>query len=511
MKINLLDDFEVTVSRVPDKTALIDADREVSFSELRDRAVRCALTIIEIVGDRRNSPVAVFLPKCIEVAVADIACMYSANIFMNLDVKTPSDRIGNILSLIKPSLVLTDSSHYDAAVEAAGEFMPIINIDQVASKPDCCEKDMRARLNMQIDTDPVCIINTSGSTGTPKGVVLSHRSFYDFLAWSDDAFHFDGTEVIGGLSPVVFDIYDHELFLMMTKGSTIVMLGSQLASFPAKLLKELEEKKVTYLFWVPSIMVTIANMDLLSKVDLSALKLIWFAGEVFPTKQFNYWRRMLPQARFANLYGPIEITLDCTYCVLDGELPEESPLPIGVPCRNTDVLILDEEDRLCAVREKGELCIRGTSLALGYYNNPEKTAAAFVQNPLNHAYPETIYRTGDVVYQDEEGIIHFCGRKDSLIKHHGYRIELGEIEHTLVNTLKLVKYCCAVYDFDRRMIVMYYEHSEEISMPTFRKEMSAVLPSYMIPSRFIRMDHLPRNTNGKIDRLLLKEEIGSGS
>ena len=186
---------------------------------------------------------------------------------------------------------------------------------------------------------------------------------------------------------------------------------------------------------------------------------------------------------------------------------EEKPLPIGIPCRNTDILILNSEDQCCKPEEEGELCVRGTSLAMGYYNNPEKTHAAFVQNPLNSSYPELIYRTGDIVYMSEDGQIEFKGRKDSLVKHMGYRIELGEIEHVVINDLKLVKYCCAVYTYARKEIVLYYEKSEEISGTEFRKAFSKVFPAYMIPSVYIRMDLLPRNTNGKIDRLYLKNEI----
>ena len=364
------------------------------------------------------------------------------------------------------------------------------------------------RQNRLVDTDPVCIINTSGSTGTPKGVVLNHKSFFDFIAWAVDAFGFDGSEVMGGLSPVVFDIYNFELFMMMTQGSSIVMLDGAKAAFPASLLREVRERGVNFIFWVPSIMVSIANMDLLSKIDLSCLKTVWFAGEVFPTKQFNYWRRALPDAVFANLYGPIEITLDCTYYVADREIPENEPLPIGLPCRNTDVLILNDENQLCNVGEKGELCVRGTSLAMGYYNNPEKTAAAFVQNPLNDSYPELIYRTGDVVYRGKDGLIRFNGRKDSLVKHMGYRIELGEIEHVVVNTLKLAKYCCVVYAYQSKDIVLFYEAADDFDLAEVRRSMSKVLPKYMIPTKFIRKDELPRNTNGKIDRLLLASQVG---
>ena len=260
---------------------------------------------------------------------------------------------------------------------------------------------------------------------------------------------------MGSLSPLVFDIYSFELCMLMAKSSTLVVIPEHLSAFPASILKILEEHKVTFLFWVPTIMVNIANMDLLSSIQLPALKTVWFAGEVFPTKQFNYWRKMLPQTTFANLYGPIEITLDCTCFIVNREIKDEESIPIGFPCRNTDILILDADNKLVTEAGKeGELCVRGTSLAMGYYNNPEKTASAFVQNPLNHAYPETIYRTGDVVVINERGEIVFKGRKDTLIKHMGYRTELGEIEHIIINKLKLVKNGCVVYNFSKKEITL---------------------------------------------------------
>jgi acyl-coenzyme A synthetase/AMP-(fatty) acid ligase len=293
----------------------------------------------------------------------------------------------------------------------------------------------------------------------------------------------------------------------MSKGSTIVLIPDSLAAFPIKILEILVKEKITFLFWVPTIMVNIANMGLLEKIHLPSLKTVWFAGEVFPTKQFNYWKNNLKDCLFANLYGPIEITLDCTYFIIDRDIPDDEPLPIGIACRNTDILILNEEDKLVEKGEEGELCVRGTSLAMGYFNNPEKTALAFVQNPLNNSYPEIIYRTGDVVLVNERDEIVFKGRKDSLVKHLGYRIELGEIEHVIVNTLKIAKNGCVVYNSIKKEITLFYEASNEISVAEFRKELRKSLPKYMIPTVYIFMQELPRNTNGKIDRLYLKNIV----
>ncbi len=505
MNIHLLDTFEKTVSECAAKIAVVHNAQSITFDELQKKSVCLGSHIVELTKGCVNTPIAVFLPKEIQTVVADIGIMYSSNPFMNLDVKTPKERIVNILNLIKPAAIIT-SSKFDKFFD--GIELPKILIDQLDfNSLPISVSELNQRKSQLIDTDPFCLINTSGSTGTPKGVVLNHRSFFDFMTVSREKFGFDGSEILGSLSPVVFDIFDFELCMLMMFGSQIVLLDAMLAAFPARLLESLAANHVSFIFWVPSIMVNIANMQLLDKIALPDLELVWFAGEVFPTKQFLVWYDKLPQTKFANLYGPIEITLDCTYYEVKERPLENEALPIGVPYRNTDVLILNDKDEKCGVEEEGELCVRGTSLAMGYYNNPEKTAAAFVQNPLNKSYPELIYRTGDMAYVRKDGNIIFKGRKDSLIKHMGYRIELGEIEHVVENDLKLVKYCCAVYHYEKKEIVLFYENDAEIADKDFRKEISKVFPSYMIPSVYIKMDELPRNTNGKIDRLLLKNKV----
>jgi amino acid adenylation domain-containing protein len=506
MRINLLDMFDVTVETKKKEIAIEHNDETITFEQLRERAFSVANYLLKKMDVLINKPIAVFLPKEINTVISDIGILYSGNPFMNLDIKTPMERIFNILDTIKPQVILTNQKYIHLFGQANIRVIDIENIE-VDTETSLIDKQ-RARL---IDTDPMCIINTSGSTGTPKGVVLSHRSFFDFTDWAVEEFMFDGTEIIGSLSPVVFDIFDFELCMLITKGSRLILLDGALAMFPANLLKEIAKRKVSFIFWVPSIMVNIANLDLLGKIALPDIKMIWFAGEVFPTKQFLYWYDHITDAVFVNLYGPIEITLDCTYHVIHERPDENLPLPIGVPCKNTDILILNEKNQLCCENEEGELCVRGSSLAMGYYNNTQKTLESFTQNPLNSAYPELIYRTGDMVTKDLNGLLHFKGRKDSLIKHMGYRIELGEIEHVIVNDLKIVNYCCAVYDNSNKKIVLFYEMDKEIAPKEFRKQLMEYFPSYMLPNSFERMDMLPRNANGKIDRLQLKTRVERGN
>lgn len=505
---NILEYFENTVKIKSNKIAVVDGDRKIVFAELAGKARSVGSAVFNKSGKAKKKPIAVFLPKSIESIIADIGIVYSGNAYMNLDIKTPLERISNILKLVEPLFIITDTKYKNMILQIF-DAEKILDInDLIVEKAE--HQILLEHLETIIDTDPLCLINTSGSTGTPKSVVLNHRSFIDFTEWALGTMKWNDDEIIGSLSPVVFDIYSFEMCLLMSKASTVVIIPDSWSAFPVKIINLLNEQKVTYLFWVPTIMVNIANMGILDKISMPHIRMIWFAGEVFPTKQFNIWRSHLKDVTFVNMYGPIEITLDCTYYIVERDISNEEPIPIGYPCRNTDVLLLDENDNLVIQQDiEGELCVRGTSLAMGYYNNPEKTKSAFVQNPLNKAYPEIIYRTGDIVYFNERKEIIFKGRKDSLIKHSGYRVELTEVEHVIVNTLKLVDNGCAVYDYTKKEIVFFYESNMEQSIAVFRKSIGKALPNYMIPNRFIHIELLPKNTNGKIDRFKLKEFINA--
>jgi amino acid adenylation domain-containing protein len=506
MQINIIDYFIKTVALYENKAAVTDCNKTISFKQLQNLSVALASDLVEQ-HDVLNCPIAVYLPKTINTIIADTAITYSGNAYMNLDVKAPIERIGNILNQVQPIIIITDKHFIEKIKPVLHPSIHVHFVDEEYPLDKDGEMILLGRLSTLIDTDPYCIINTSGSTGTPKSVVLNHKSFIDFTEWSAETLKISNNETIGSLSPVIFDIYSHELCMMMAKSSTIVLLPEHLSAFPIKILEALQKENVSYIFWVPTIMVNIANMDLLSKIALSELKIVWFAGEVLPTKQYNYWHKHLPTTKFVNLYGPIEITLDCTYYIVDREFDDSEPLPIGFPCRNTSILILNENDQLCEAGEEGELCVRGTSLAMGYYNNPEKTAEAFTQNPLNTKYPEIIYRTGDIVSRNNNGEIMFKGRRDTLIKHLGYRIELGEIEHIIVNTLQMSTNCCAVYDRQNKEIVLVYEGTDDISVADFRKKIGQNLPKYMIPTKYKRVEKMPMNANGKIDRLKLNKQI----
>ena len=509
--INLTQYLDRTAQTDATSFAVHDGGVSLSFGDLRRICLGIGWQMAKVLGEAKNQIIAVYLPKSTGAVQANIASLYSGNAYMNLSIKDPSMRTRAILDKIRPALVVTNR-RLEKQIAAISQDFPVLVLEDVLDAPGLSPADESHVLALRdriIDTDPSCVINTSGSTGTPKGVVLNHSSFVDFIERVTAARLVKKHEVMAGLSPLVFDIYSFELCMVMANACTLVLVPETFSAFPVRILELMNRHAVSFIFWVPTIMVSIANMELLDSVPLPSLKTVWFAGEVFPTAKCNYWRSRLPGALFVNMYGPIEITLDCLYYVMNRPLLDSEPIPIGSRFANTDIMLLTEEDTLAASGQDGEICVRGTSLALGYYNDPEKTAAAFVQNPLNTAYPERIYRTGDIAAVNPHGEFIFRGRKDTLVKHSGYRIDLAEIEHVVVNNLRLALNCCALYHQQEKQIYLLYELPEPLDGNVFRKQLGTVVPRYMVPGVYVHVPKFPCNTNGKIDRLLLAQQYCS--
>jgi len=507
MQINVVEYFEKgALVTSKEKVAIREPGREYTFAELEKFAKSCAALILKRTT-AMHQPIPVFLPKGAGNIIADLGILYSGNCYANLDVKSPPQRLKGMIQNLEPVVIITNAARVNALKQIEIPETRLLLIEDVlnASAP-YDNADLLQRLESVIDTDPYCIIHTSGSTGIPKGVALNHRSTIDFVDWAFERLALDGTEIMGSLAPIYFDAYTLEFCLCLAKGATWVVVPENLAMFPAKLVEFVQNQPINFIFWVPTIMVNIANLDLLEKFNLGKITKAFFIGEVFPTRHLNYWRRHLPKAMFVNLYGPIEITVACTYFIVDREFSDEEKLPVGFPCRNTQILILNEQNQLTKVDEPGEICVRGSSLALGYYNNPERTAKGFVQNPLNPHYPELIYRTGDLGYWNSRGEVMFLGRRDFQIKHLGYRIELGEIEHAAIQ-VDGIRNCCVVYDQNKKEITMFYESDAQIAPGFIRERLSPLLPKYMLPTVFNWMELMPRNPNGKIDRQKLVSTV----
>lgn len=494
MQKSVIEYLKRTVCSFPDKVAVQDSETSITFAALWDAARRVSNAVVAA-GVGRNSPIGVYIPKGCKMVESFAGINMCGCFYVPLDTKSPDARVASILSTLEAACVITDRAHADRLRGFFGGIVLVIEDVIAGTSPEGGDRNDA----LQIDTDPVYSIFTSGSTGTPKGVVIAHRGVIDYIDWAVDTFGIGSETVIGNQAPFYFDNSTLDIYLMYATGATLDIIPESCFAFPAKLVDYLNEKRVTFVFWVPFVLVNVANMDILSRKKPEFLKDVFFAGEVMPNKHLNHWRRNLPACRYVNLYGPTEITVDCTYYVVERAFSDDEPLPIGFPCRNSDVLILVDRKRPAKPGEQGELCVRGSSLALGYYNNAEKTAAAFIQNPLHSHYPETIYCTGDIVYENALGEIMYVGRVDSQIKHNGYRIELGEIETAVLGT-GMVENCCVVYDHADKKIVLFYQAGEDLDMAAFRKALSGSLPRYMLPNDCRREDVLQQNSSGKIDR-----------
>ncbi|MCR5502875.1 MAG: amino acid adenylation domain-containing protein [Lachnospiraceae bacterium] len=507
MKGNITYYLDDTAERFPEKTAFSDEKKEITFRQLRNGALRIAGELV-----RRKifkKPVAVYLDKGVDVITSFMGAAYSVNFYSPIDTGMPEARINRILSVLQPAIVITSPALKEAfsAFDYEGEFLLI---DDRLYEDDTEEKtDTNVILEQRsrgIDTDLLYVLFTSGSTGIPKGVTINHRAVIDYSDWVIETFSVTEEDSFGNQAPFYFDNSILDIYSTIRTGATCHIIPGSLFSQPVPLLEFLKEKKINTIFWVPSALIVVAKLKAFRNVDLTGtLKRVLFCGEVMPNKQLNIWRHYLPDALYANLYGPTEITDACTYYIVDREFTDEEPLPIGYAMANTDIIVLDEENKAVTESGKvGELCVRGTSLSMGYYSNPEKTAEAFVQNPQNPFVPETIYRTGDLVKYNERGELLYLSRKDFQIKHMGHRIELGEIE-TAVSSLEEVNLNCCLYDEEKKKIVLFLD--ADLDRSAVNKRISKLVPEYMLPNRVVYMETMPVNANGKIDRVKLKEYL----
>ena len=325
----------------------------------------------------------------------------------------------------------------------------------------------------------------------------------DYIDWVTETFNISREDSFGNQAPFYFDNSVLDIYSCIKTGATMYIIPPKLFSQPLPLLSYIKDHGINSIFWVPSALMIVSSFKTFRKVELQGvLKRVLFCGEVMPNKHLNIWREYLPDVVYANLYGPTEITDACTYYIVDREFDDGESLPIGFPMKNTDILLLDENDSPTIEGEVGELCVRGTCLAAGYYNDKKRTDEVFVQNPLNNSIPEKIYKTGDLVKFNERGELIFLSRKDFQIKHLGHRIELGEIE-TAAATLDGTSFCCCLYDEKHSMIVLFIDCN--LSMRYVREKLGKMLPEYMLPGKLVYLEKMPMNINGKIDRARLKD------
>ncbi|MBR4193906.1 MAG: amino acid adenylation domain-containing protein [Oscillospiraceae bacterium] len=513
--MNILSSFETVAARQPDKTAVADENHCCSFSGLRDLAARLGAAV------RARQPeggaVGVLVRRGADTAVLFFAAVYGGCFYVPLDPELPPHKLGTILTDAGIRLVLGAAGDED--VLDAAEFRGTL-----LTPADAAE--LPAELPELPDEAPLYMVYTSGSTGKPKGVLKSHGAMASYIAAFQARFGLTGEEIIGNQNPFFFDAAAKDIYYMACLGATLEVIPSEKFIFPVRLVEYLNERKISYICWVPTALAIVTQLNTFRQLLPQTLRNVFFVGEPFPIKQLHKWLSTLPELRYVNLYGSSELAgVCCAYEIPRGALPEA--LPMGRPLPNCRVFLHGEAGFLSEPGVLGEVWIAGPALALGYWNDPEKTAAVFTEERLPDGTRARVLRSGDLAEYNEEGNLVFVSRKDFQIKHMGRRIELGEIE-TVADSLPEIARCCCLYNDAKKRIELFCELNEayqaasvhesnvgtSIACPqnepapdgkAIQSLLRPLLSDYMLPAKVHVLDKLPLNPNGKLHRQAMKE------
>lgn len=488
--------------------AIKELDKEYNYGTLNNITNKLSYYLLEL-GIAQNDVVAIFNNKSLYSYALMIACSKIGAIYTNLDPKSPGERLNKMLKTCLPKVLFYNSKQHDLPKIDVSLNIKLLNYENISIEIETYSTSLPEACHSVTGNDPAYIMFTSGSTGFPKGVVISHQNILNFIQWSKTTYRTTNIDVFTNINPMHFDNSVFDFYSSLYTGASIIPVREDLTINPRKLMDYLNTLKPTIWFSVPSMLVYVLNMRALRDSDLPSLKTVTFGGEGFPKNQLRkLWEYWGHRVRFVNVYGPTECTCICSsYEVSNKDLENNDLLPLGPIAPNFYKLILDENGNEVGPGKVGELCIGGPNVGIGYYNNPEKTQLAFITNPINKPYPDKIYKSGDLVKQDKSSEnLFFCGRKDNQIKRMGYRIELEEIENAL-NSLDCIKESAVIYlnnEQNNSKIVACIKCSED-KIEEISNHLKNIIPLYMIPEVFLRFDNLPKNQNGKIDRLQLKE------
>lgn len=503
---SVIDWLESTSAKYPNKLAFEDTKDSITWRGLLNKAQIIGSKLIQI--GIENKPVAFFMEKSVNAIIGMMGVIYARGFYSFVDLRQPENRMQSMICLLDPILIFSDLANLDICERIFGEKYKVICLDNFIKTDNSIDTNLLLKIRQNyLDTDPLYVNFTSGSTGTPKGVIVSHRSVLDFIPIFTETFNINETDILGNQAPFDFDVSVKDIYSGLYTGSNTLLIPRTYFVNPIALMDYLVEHQVTTLVWAVSAMCFVSIMNGFQYKVPVTVKRVMFSGEVMPVKQLNIWRKYLPKATFVNLYGPTEITCNCTYYFLDShhDYALNEKIPIGRAFRNEKVFLLDDMEKEISKNKAdtvGEICVAGTCLALGYYKDLEKTSESFIQNPLNKNYKETIYRTGDLGKYDNNGNLIYVSRKDFQIKHLGHRIELGEIENNAMACDGVSRACC-IYNNFRKKLILYY--TGNLEKEEVEKELSTRIPDFMVPNKTIKIDEMPLNKNGKIDRYALSK------
>lgn len=501
MKRNVIEYLEHSAIMYPEKMAVIDEKKGYTYSELLmiSRHIGSAVAT----KSKMRMPVAVLAEKNSDTLACFMGIVQAGCFYTLLNPELPKNRIEQIISILQPAVIITDYEHIEQAEHLFSKDK-ILLIERIIEHEEDIELLNKIRSKL-IDTDPLYVNFTSGSTGIQKGVVVSHKSVLDFIDIFAPMFLIDETDIIGNQAPFDFDVSVKDIYSTFKTGATLVIIPRRLFAMPIDLINFICEHKITTLIWAVSALCLISTFHVLEYRVPKSIKRVLFSGEIMPYKHLLSWMDHLPNATFVNLYGPTEITCNCTYHRINRDRNYYDGIPIGTAFPNEDVFLLSEEnEEIIEPNNLGEICVRGSALALGYFGNPTQTEKAFPNNPLNSWYQERIYRTGDLGKYTEERELVFCGRKDFQIKYKGHRIELEEIELT-ISIISGVDRCCVIFNETKQKLYGFYIGS--IDKKQLHSMLKGSLPVYMVPGVLRQIDSFPLTKNGKIDRKKLLEEL----
>jgi amino acid adenylation domain-containing protein len=505
--MNVISTGEILLNAVEKKgseIAIRDSERSLSYQELLDRAFALSQKINHAL-EGKNNRILIVSEKSIDSLVAIWGVVCSGNCYAAVDTKTPETRFHKIIDTINPNLILYTNQEQTKIENTDIPSIVLVDEEIRHITVEFVRKVFKEK--HIIDSDPLYMVFTSGSTGEPKAIVKSHRSVLTFVQAFVMTFNLEETEheTFGNQASFDFDVSAKDIFISAYIGATLCIIPSNCFLIPERLTDFLCKNEVTILIWAASAVKYVRRFDCfkMAKPENLKLKKVFFSGEIMPGECISYWKKSLPKATFVNLYAPSEVTGNCLYHIAHEETIDDGILPLDDTFPNVDVIIIKDNGDLAHDREKGQIYVRGSFLAQGYWGDMKKTKTCFIQNPLHNDFPDPVYKTGDYVLKKGKKL-YFTGRIDNQIKHMGHRIELEEIEANCYTAMKCSSFC-AIYDYPKEKIIIMTDEKNITYMELVSK-LKPIVPKYMIPHELLVVDELPHNDRGKIDRTKAKKK-----